>query len=887
MARSCSVLILFLFQSCSPQQYQGLGWKQNLPAEPVIQAQVQTPKVSVPPENCSAMCGPLNVGCNCDNLVNQPLAIADQTLLGSDGLPLRVRGLNWGGFQNGTGNLEGLMQGTSSLSKDISTVGYRLRLMGFNVIRIKFSFYDLFGKGIRTSTKASGAKPVVPWAASKCTLATSEEIRNSLLPPSSFTQYKKSDVPLPPQPFSLTSRNVSETEQCGVLFENKSILHRFLTTLNFFARNNFAIILSDDLSTHYGDLLPIIDPDGWVSAWSDLVALINRDVPTRNMVMFEPLSDPSIFKFNWDQEAEAPMLQNLPVTDFTQMLPYLPPEMNSKTGKTMLSSLNQTPAAGSNLLLRQKLRPLREMYERMMDAVNQLNPNALFVIQGIKPAVFANTSNFGNPTQFFRKMAQKNYRNKIVLGSWMLPNMVPAGKFQESFGQFHDQGFCPQGDICQKYPLIATELGGCGFNAASVDFCDANQLATEVPYFDEVQKFLNGPASSMNLDKRSTRLNWVFSSWIDETGSLGSLQVSNDVTKLRWDKLSYLIDKLDLNPWWDEDVPKFRPDPQTDKPFTPDLTGVNWKEHPLDPVIKIEFNETVIQNINQVVILNTVNETYVAPTNVLSGPPSSTTQTTDNSNHSNNTLVYSPTEITKIDKSNNLTLVNQGQEKQEPQTGGGPNNTASPTARAPVSENNGVSGPVNPTPTTHGGSSPTPNVVASPTPKSLPGVTTEVAGGGAGGAKPKATGTPSTSCESVPVAEGCQFAPGSFSCELTAERNVPWEEPPGSRRFKAAIQLYVKNTSKTHIRAPWSVAVYSDKWIPGSSLRIWNWTDATKVNEDGWVCGTVKAKWADLFESEKSVVNLVGEFTTKATDPMSFLPLRARVCNVECKVVQR
>lgn len=53
-----------------------------------------------------------------------------------------LQGINWFGFNNGTTMLDGLW-GQDPISKDFATVVWRLRLLGFNAVRLPFSFQDL------------------------------------------------------------------------------------------------------------------------------------------------------------------------------------------------------------------------------------------------------------------------------------------------------------------------------------------------------------------------------------------------------------------------------------------------------------------------------------------------------------------------------------------------------------------------------------------------------------------------------------------------------------------------------------------------------------------------------------------------------------------------
>lgn len=51
-----------------------------------------------------------------------------------------MQGLNWFGFETASTNVAGLWAGFSSLTQDFATVVWRMKLLGFNAVRLPFSF---------------------------------------------------------------------------------------------------------------------------------------------------------------------------------------------------------------------------------------------------------------------------------------------------------------------------------------------------------------------------------------------------------------------------------------------------------------------------------------------------------------------------------------------------------------------------------------------------------------------------------------------------------------------------------------------------------------------------------------------------------------------------
>ena len=51
-----------------------------------------------------------------------------------------LQGLNWFGFETSATMVAGLWAGSSSLTQDFKTIVWRMRLLGFNAVRLPFSF---------------------------------------------------------------------------------------------------------------------------------------------------------------------------------------------------------------------------------------------------------------------------------------------------------------------------------------------------------------------------------------------------------------------------------------------------------------------------------------------------------------------------------------------------------------------------------------------------------------------------------------------------------------------------------------------------------------------------------------------------------------------------
>ncbi len=72
--------------------------------------------------------------------VQVPLSVSNGQFFGTDGGPITLKGVNWFGFETSNTLMDGLWQGPTALTQDFGTVAYRIQLLGFNAIRLPFSF---------------------------------------------------------------------------------------------------------------------------------------------------------------------------------------------------------------------------------------------------------------------------------------------------------------------------------------------------------------------------------------------------------------------------------------------------------------------------------------------------------------------------------------------------------------------------------------------------------------------------------------------------------------------------------------------------------------------------------------------------------------------------
>jgi hypothetical protein len=69
--------------------------------------------------------------------------VGHQLVSGRSGRSVSLRGINWFGFNVGMGMVDGLWAGGSAAATDFALIAYQLRLLGYNAVRLPFTWRDL------------------------------------------------------------------------------------------------------------------------------------------------------------------------------------------------------------------------------------------------------------------------------------------------------------------------------------------------------------------------------------------------------------------------------------------------------------------------------------------------------------------------------------------------------------------------------------------------------------------------------------------------------------------------------------------------------------------------------------------------------------------------
>lgn len=327
-------------------------------------------------------------------------------ILDSKNKPLELKGANWFGFNNGSTMVDGIWGGPDALSYDFATVVHRMKLLGFNAVRLPFSFKELFHSNPRNYMQY-GKPP------------TLSQIQKSVTNPSFPVSEGKKISPLPFAP----------SRQEGMVndyFPNDSTLNRFLWVINFFAKNGFYVLIDNHLRE---DQTAIEDPQKWVDNWVYLATAIANDPLAKDHVMFDLLNEPDNYGIRWESSGDKLGLENL----------YL----------SVMDALYQVDPK----------------FLFFIEGTGQGGINANWGDGFVTDEKLIKKFGLSDPNPFFQALLHKPYVNQVVISPHVYPPSVTnatqdylgaglSNRMSSSFGYLTKQGY--EGKV---FPVAVGEFG--------------------------------------------------------------------------------------------------------------------------------------------------------------------------------------------------------------------------------------------------------------------------------------------------------------------------------------------------------------------------------------------------------------------------------------------
>lgn len=396
--------------------------------------------------------------CRSGAAAEQPLFAGGHDLFEGNGKRVRLRGFNYFGFNNGQTMVDGVWGGPG-LALDFASVVHRQKLLGFNAVRLPFSFKDL-----KNLPPKSFVKP--------CNIPTAREVAASVVRPGVVVPKVIPPLPYPPH----------RTEgQCNGYLPNDSTWNRYKWVVSFYARNGFYVLIDNHLRE---DPSALEDGDKWAGLWAQLVKELVTDPEVKRRLMVDILNEPGQYGVRWEAADGKPGLGELYLKAMDAIYKVAPktPFFIEGTGQDALQANWGDGFDADN-----------------MDITNL---------------------GLSNPRPFFAALASRAYGRQVVLAPHVYGPAVTTNenassgkalnsRLSRSFGSLMRQGFC-SGAKCITFPVAIGEFGS--------KFTDARDVAT----MNSLRSYLLNTGEGDD-GKHFAIQNWFYWSWNANSGDTGGI----------------------------------------------------------------------------------------------------------------------------------------------------------------------------------------------------------------------------------------------------------------------------------------------------------------------------------------------------------------------------
>lgn len=390
--------------------------------------------------------------------VSDYLFAGGHDLFEGDGKKVKLIGFNYFGLNNGQTMVDGLWGGPG-LAVDFASIVHRQKLLGFNAVRLPFSFKDLVELKPKSFVRA-------------CNIPTARDVAASVVRPGTPIPAVIPPLPYPPH---------RTQGQCNSYLPNTTTWDRFKWVVSFYAKNGFYVLIDNHLRE---DQTALEDANKWAGLWAKLVQELSVDPVVRRKLMVDILNEPDQFGIRWEAQNGKPALGDL----------YL--KAMDAIEKVAPKTLYFIEGTGQG-----------NMQANWGDGFNTDN---------------IDIANLGlsNPRPFFAALASRKYIRHVVLSPHVYGPAVTtndrASKGQElysrlsrSFGGLMRQGFCT-GAKCITFPVAIGELGS--------KFDDPRDVAT----MRDLRSYMLNQGDA-NDGRHFAIQNFFYWSWNANSGDTGGL----------------------------------------------------------------------------------------------------------------------------------------------------------------------------------------------------------------------------------------------------------------------------------------------------------------------------------------------------------------------------
>lgn len=415
-----------------------------------------------------------------------PIEIRGNKLI-AGGKEIKIRGINWFGFNNKQTMVDGLWAGKSAFATDFNIIVYKLKLLGFNAIRLPFTFNDL---------DLPAKDKTIP-----CTGVSKQEILKRTVDPLWKGEIKWTNAP--GFKGDIGSRGICN----GYLVkEGSSTLKRLDQVVLTFLENGFYVVLDYhpmDEEPYAYDTREMTRR--WKNLWEHYVEMPQYDKLIKRRVILDLMNEPDSMRLGWQKATGG---------------------RGVGTIELFLKTMDELWKVTTDSIF-------------MIEGNGQIGYNLNWGDGFVTDKKIVREFDIQDASGFFDGLLKRPYSNNVIISPHMYGPTISKNdrahkgdilrkRMEKSFGYLYDPGYCNGKGKCIKFPVVVGEFGS--------TFKDPRDM-----------EFLEDFAKWMG--KKFGSGHWMYWSFNENSGDTGGI-VKNGWQDFEWGKLRWLKERLGLKPWY-------------------------------------------------------------------------------------------------------------------------------------------------------------------------------------------------------------------------------------------------------------------------------------------------------------------------------------------------
>jgi aryl-phospho-beta-D-glucosidase BglC (GH1 family) len=384
-----------------------------------------------------------------------------------------LQGTNWFGFNVGQTSVDGLWAGGTSFAIDFYTIVYKIHLLGFNAVRLPFTFDDL---------RMTPLHKVFP-----CHVTSRDDIIKQTVTPGD--RIPPNISPVCPLPFIATSPSMT----CNVKLVTNTTVQRFGQTIDAILHQEMYVILDYH---PMGKEKYVYDVKAFVREWVQLWKYLLKQYPHfKGRVLLDIMNEPDSMGLGWTHR-------------------------KTITGKPTYSDISFAMMDAIYAFDKDTL--------FLVEGTGQTNMKLNWGDGFVTDISTIRKYDIDDASVFFERLSTKPYRNNLVISPHLYGPTISrnrdtsSGKelwkrLDLSFGYLYQKGFCKKG-TCMKFPIVIGEFGSF--------FKDPG----DITFFRDVSTYIK-----TRLQNKVGWVYWVYNANSGDTGGIVTDDWQGiDWMKVRW-----------------------------------------------------------------------------------------------------------------------------------------------------------------------------------------------------------------------------------------------------------------------------------------------------------------------------------------------------------------